>query len=214
MNSEKRKFVGCSSVGSPPKRILEDVETMKFVVHGFKDRTEQRGQYITLPALQAHGYPWELNCFPRGDSNSSSDAEYVFCFLIYVGDSKYKPAAKFGIRCKEFRRSYRSIIFENNVGYGLEDCLNREDVLTNFLEEDGSLVIEVDIRIAAESKLVWYPKNLQREESWTQLYRDASETADVVFLVKGMEYHAHKSILSLRAKTLFELSKEYDGQEH
>jgi len=33
------------------------------------------------------------------------------------------------------------------------------------------MVIEVDIQIAAESKLLWYLDKLQREESLTQLYR-------------------------------------------
>ena len=215
MTGVKRKFVGCSSVGSPPKRILEDVETIKFVVHGFRDRTEKRAEEIVLSALQAHGYRWRLTVCPRGDTTSPSDTEYVSCFLEYAGDTKYEPTVKFALRCKKFeQKSYTASVFVNGKLYGTPQFLDREDVLSNYLEADGSLVIEVDIQIAAESKLLWYPDKLQREESLTQLYRNASDTADVVFLVDGMEYHAHRIILSLRAKALFELSKEYDGQEH
>ena len=75
------------------------------------------------------------------------------------------------------------------------------------------MVIEVDLQIAADSKRIWYPKELQQHDILTELYHDASsDTADVVFKVGEKEYHAHKSILSRRAKALFELCKEHEGE--
>jgi hypothetical protein len=103
-------------------------------------------------------------------------------------------------------------IFSKETFPGIIGYKVRDDVLANYLEEDGSLEIQFDIQIASESKLVWYPKELQQQEILTELYHEASETANVVFNIGGMEYHAHKSILSRRAKTLFELSKDDDRE--
>jgi len=95
---------------------------------------------------------------------------------------------------------------------GSTGYLKREDVLAEYLE-DGSLVIEVDIRIAAENKLAWYPKTLHQQEILVELYHDASETSDRIFNVEGKMYHAHKSVFSRRAKTFFELGKEYKAEQ-
>ena len=47
------------------------------------------------------------------------------------------------------------------------------------------------------------------------LYQNAasSETSDVIFSVSGNEYHAHKSILAVRCKSLFEIAKECESDE-
>jgi len=56
-------------VGEPPKKVLEEVETVKFVVYGFKDREEKRRKVILSPVLKAYGYQWNSAFYPRGDSN-------------------------------------------------------------------------------------------------------------------------------------------------
>jgi hypothetical protein len=70
------------------------------------------------------------------------------------------------------------------------------------------------LQISAGSKRVWYPKELQQQAVLNELYQTASnKTADVVFVVEGNEYHAHKMILSCRALALFDLCKEYQGEQ-
>jgi hypothetical protein len=132
--------------------------------------------------------------------------------LQYDGDAKYKPAAKYFYRCKDFVwDSEGSNVFESpgRSVWGCSDYLKRKKVLGEYLEEDGSLVIEIDLQITADSKRVWYPPKLKQEESWVQFYSDSSSTSDVIFVVGGTDYHAHKIIISLRAKTLYDLCKEY-----
>jgi len=212
MAGQKRKCVDSVGVGDAPKLVLERTESIRAVFHNFKDLKEKRDELVRTPPLEAFGYLWRLELFPRGDKMSLSETgEYISCYLQYVGDAKHKPAAKYSIRCKGLvSNSTIAKVFDGMHMWGISNFLKREEVLEEYLEEDGSLVIEIDLQIAADSKRVWYPKKLQQEESLVQSYSDSSNaTSDVVFVVDGMEYDAHKMILSLRAKTLYELSKEY-----
>ena len=93
----------------------------------------------------------------------------------------------------------------------------RKDVLENHLDDDGTLVIDVDLRIAVEKedvwKDVWYPTVSPPNDMLTKLYESSETTSDVVFDVDGKEFPANKSILSLRAKTLYELTKDHGSSD-
>jgi hypothetical protein len=214
MAVQKKKFVGTTSVGDAPKLVLERTESIRAVFHNFKDMEEKRNEVVYTAPLEAFKYLWRLLLLPRGRIDSSNETEYISCSLEYVGDAKYKPAAKFSFRCKDYvwKSTKKSYVFDSlglSGVWGCSDFLKREEVLEEYLEEDGSLIIEVDLQITADSKRVWYPKKFRQEDSLVQSYSDSSNTtSDAVFVVEGMEYHAHKMILSLRAKTLYELSKE------
>jgi hypothetical protein len=211
MAGQKRKYVGTTSAGDARKQLLENVESMAFVFHNFKDLKQKRGEFVRIPPLEAFGYVWRVMLYPRGDMKSSSETKHISCFLQCVGDVKYKPAATYSFRCKDYAlNSDKPHVFDDNIEVmGWVNYLERKEVLEEYLEADGSLIIDVDLQITADSKRVWYPKNLQQEEVLVQSYSDSSNaTSDVIFVVEGMEYHAHKIILSLRAKTLYELCKE------
>eukprot|EP00536_Pseudo-nitzschia_multiseries_P004662 jgi/Psemu1/295646/fgenesh1_pm.79_\ len=211
MPSPKRNLVDCVWVGNPPRKLLS-AQTVRFVIHDFKNHhATKRGELILSPILRAHGCLWTIKLYPRGCVDSSPDTEYVSCFLKYAEKTLHKPAAIIDMRCKQHELKGSHLrVFGDCWGY--KHFLERDDILENYLEEDGSLVIEVDIQLAVEEKLVWYPEELKREDTLVKLYQNAtSESADVVFDVGGKEYRVHKNILRLRAKTLFELSMEQEG---
>ena len=204
-----RKFVGISTCGEIPKVLMDRVETMQFVFHNFKAMKEQRGEYKMTPPLEAFGYLWECGLSPRGNSDSSTETEYITCCLNYAGNKTYKPVAKFTIRCKNDRKTSPTRVFgDDHLCWGFTDFLKREDGLENYLEEDGSLIIQVDLQLAEESKRVWYPKQRQQHEDLVQFYTNSSNTSDIVFGLEDQEFHAHTLVLSLHAKTLFEVAKE------
>uniref|UniRef100_A0A7S4AE50 BTB domain-containing protein n=1 Tax=Pseudo-nitzschia australis TaxID=44445 RepID=A0A7S4AE50_9STRA len=209
MSDPKRNLVDCVSVGGPPKKLM-NVQTIRFVIYDFKDHPAKREELVYSPVLRAHGHLWTIKVYPRGCAKSSRDTEYVSCFMKYAEKKPHKPAAIIDMRCKKHELKGSEIrVFDHCWGY--KDFLKRDLILDNYLEEDGSLVIEIDIQLAVNQQLVWYPKELHRQDTLAQLYQDAtSETADIIFDVGGKEYRAHKTILSVRAKTLFELSKEYE----
>lgn len=202
-SSQKRHVV---SVGEPPKKFLNGVETIRFVIHDFKDRKEKIcvGHKIESPTAKAHGYEWSVSVYPR----SSLTAEFCFfCLTIHQHADEF---VKLSWRCKGFE-SLDLDPTSFNVQRSRGVILQRDDTLENVLEDD-SLVIEVDIRIAANNQCVWYPKELQQQPIWVDLYQDASsDTSDVVFSVGESIFRVHKSILSLRGKKLYEIAMESDN---
>ena len=50
-------------------------------------------------------------------------------------------------------------------------------VLEQYLEEDGSLIIEIHLRITIDSKRVWYPKNVHEEKSLKESYMNPASSS-------------------------------------
>ena len=218
--SEKCKRIGVVSVGPTPKLLKHEIQTMEFRINDFANHNQVRGKPIKTPSIRAYGHDWILRVFPRGSPSSREDFEYVSCFLLYVGDNDVddEPSTMLSFRCKDTKRATDELhVFckDCNNGdkrlWGYQNFLKRTDVLENYLDEDGTLVIEVDIQIAEERKNIWYPDPLQEEPSLVKLYHTHESTSDITFDVDGKEFHAHKSILSVRAETLFELTNDDDN---
>ena len=218
--SEKCKRIGVVSVGPTPKLLKHEIQTMEFRINDFANHNQVRGKPIKTPSIRAYGHDWILRVFPRGSPSSREDFEYVSCFLLYVGDNDVddEPSTMLSFRCKDTKRATDELhVFckDCNNGdkrlWGYQNFLKRTDVLENYLDKDGALVIEVDIQIAEERKNIWYPDPLQEEPSLVKLYHTHESTSDIIFDVDGKEFHAHKSILSVRAETLFELTNDDDN---
>ena len=222
MAGTKRKFVGLASFGDAPKVVLDRVETMRFVFYNFKDLEEKRDEKVATSSLEAFGYLWQLLLYPRGDKVSMTETEHISCYLVYAGDAKYKPVATCSFCCKNdvWKMDKPFIFKKDSASWGQSpDYSEREDVLTNYLDDDGSLVIDVDLQITADSKRTcWYPKLNIPLDVLTQLYHSSSEddtnTADAVFDVDGKELPAHKSILSVRSPSIFELMKDNNNNNN
>jgi len=217
LGRKHKRLVTSVSVGSPLKRLKKEIQTIAFRFYNFANQLEARGEYIVTPVIQAFGYDWQLELYPRGDILSSRDVEYLSCYLHHGnvdGEKKKPPSAKLMFRCMDHRKSDNEVHKFGSTGR--TNYLKRSDVLSNCLDEDGTLVIEIDIQIAVDC-VVWYPKLDIPNITLTQLYSTCAtddSMADVVFEVDGKEFPAHKAIISLRAKTIFELTKDYRNDEN
>jgi hypothetical protein len=222
LNEKRKRVVGSVSVGPSPKRLKEEIQTMIFRINDFANRVEKRGEVVITPAIRAFNCDWKLRVFPRGCHGSSENDEYVSCYLKRVmGDNDEAVTANYSLCCKDKRNLVDGIRVFDNVtpSWGHIDYLKRTDALERYLDEDGTLVIEVDVQIAVGKveNEVWYPKLDIPNVTLSQLYHSSSEdedsTSDVAFEVGAKQYHAHKSILSIRAKTIFELVKDYNKND-
>jgi len=229
-----KQVVTFVSVGEPSKakKSGKDIEIIQFIVHGFGDRTERRGERIESPMARAHGYDWKLWVYPRGNAASSTDREFVSCYLypviettttsVAAAAAASSPAAWITIRCKSRERTWKDKLWSTNQGKGYADFIPRDEVLEEHLEDDGSLAIECDICIAEDDRRVWYPPAFQPQSLLVDLYENASSaTADTVFSVGGGDddeksaataatssiYRVHKAVLSLRCKKLYEIAE-------
>ena len=202
MSGDKSNLFGCVSLGSPPKRLKEDVEKMRFKIHNFASLQKSRDESVSTPSIQAHGYSWKLQVYPRGDLTSTKAVEYVSVYLQYVEDiNKEKPSVDFNIRCNNMCGNSSGIYTfkDGRVLNGFKNYLKRDDVLENYLGEDGTLVVDVDLKITVKKEDTWYPALSPPNDLLTKMYELSDETtSDVIFDVEGKEYRAHK-----RASFLF-----------
>ena len=217
----RKHVVGCVSMGTPPKRLRNEIQTVVFRIHDFASFHEERDTYFVTPSITAFGYDWKLELYPRGSNQSSKDIEQVSCFLLLVeeDDATESVAAKFSIRCKKDVVKQGNIyIFskeQNTMSWGWNNFLTRDDLLSKYVDDNGTLVLEVDIQLAVDQKTeydIWYPTNLDiPNASLTKLYRSSTteddSTADIIFTVNTKQYSAHKSILSIHAKTIYEITR-------
>jgi hypothetical protein len=203
--------MGTASVGEVPKTSKDfkpEIHSMKFQVHDFANRTEKRDESFVTPILKAHGHPWNLQIYPRGDSRTPTNPEYVSCFLLFKGDKNQGPFVKFTFRCKGSPIQTASANFTDRKtkdGWGYTEFARRDDVLANYIDENGTLTIEVDMQIAVDT--VWYPKEVKQQETLIDLYHSPA-CSDVVFLVDGKQFNVHKCVLAKRCNTLLEFVKE------
>ena len=194
------------SIGEPSKKLWTDVETLKLEIHNFNDRKENNDQFVETPPVKAHGYEWIIAVYPRGDITSSSG--HISCYLLLLAQADVTAELKFrwqGITLLSGQAKFSN----GTTKYGKGDFLWRNTADAGL--DNGCLVIEIDVRIAYDNRCVWYPKEIPRNQTWVELYQNASSTtSDVAFSVEGKTYLAHKSILHIRAKKLYEIAKDCD----
>ncbi|OEU14911.1 hypothetical protein FRACYDRAFT_188278 [Fragilariopsis cylindrus CCMP1102] len=82
----------------------------------------------------------------------------------------------------------------------------REDVIKNDCNDAGTLTITIELQVATEKKPIWYPQPTYYDRTVSQLF-GSIENSDVLFTVgnTSKEFVAHKCILALRARSLYEL---------
>ena len=149
-------IVGTASVGDSPKILMDRAKTFRLTFHNFNGMKHARGEYLSPPPFEAYGYLWKFRLYPKGNQQSDNDTEVVSCFLECMEDDKDVPApsARMTFRCKEYKKSFATCVYRINMMRGVNNYLKRGDVLEHYLEEDGSLIIEVDVRITVDSKRV------------------------------------------------------------
>jgi len=147
--------------------------------------------------------------YPRGFGDCSLDSKYISCGLSIQQKSMGRGGLTF--RCRDHEKMISVEKFSCSEYFGVSNFLERKSVSPGkYLEKDGSSIIDCDIRVATGEKSVWYPKELQRQDTLVDLYRCQSiETLDICFKVGKVIHRAHRNILFLRGKKLYEITREY-----
>ena len=170
------------------KFVNRNKDTVIVDIENFVNLPHMKG--IHIPNIQACGHPWKLNVYPLAcDSRTNPSGRSVDTFLIYDGErTKTNPVivnvrfrGKTAIESLWEKQSCR----KTDAGYGIF-TLQRQQVVGNELNKDGTFTFEIDIEIAKRtvSQPVWYPKlNASNNLIGTQLYRSIEATPDVTFLV-------------------------------
>eukprot|EP00546_Thalassionema_frauenfeldii_P012149 CAMPEP_0178918702 /NCGR_PEP_ID=MMETSP0786-20121207/13970_1 /TAXON_ID=186022 /ORGANISM="Thalassionema frauenfeldii, Strain CCMP 1798" /LENGTH=367 /DNA_ID=CAMNT_0020592435 /DNA_START=104 /DNA_END=1207 /DNA_ORIENTATION=+ len=184
---------------------------MRFQVYGFADRQEKRGEVLHTGAITAHGHPWKLGIYPRGITTPSTVSSRIcsiyLCLDEYI-ECDESITTKFTIRTKTTSNSTKSDFTnkEWEIGCGWSNFSERDRLIRDDCDEDGTLVIDVDIEVATAKNPVWYPKTKGNNDIGSALY-ESPDFSDVTINAgrNGKEFKLHKCVLALGAKALCEL---------
>jgi len=200
-----RRTVYSVSVGEPPRKRLKTIETVKLIIYDIRNRKEKHEEYIKSPNVKAHGFEWDIDVYPRGDNDTNENLIASYLTLRSYADVTVSVVWRCNLKVRMDDARYTK-----DDSFGEVDFEIDRGKIGPYLEDDNSLVIEVDIKLDAINKCVWFPKEYQPKHK--DLYEDASsDISDVAFSVEGEIYKAHKSILALRCKKLYEIAKESDN---
>jgi hypothetical protein len=163
------------SVSTEKIETETETVTINLWINDFASRPETRGKNLQTSSIKAFVYDWTLLVYPKGNTNSPNDEEYVSCFVKCVmGDNDNAVTAKYTIRCKDKAIQFKSVFDSDNQSWGRPYHLKRTDVLKRYLDRDGSLLIEIVILSVDENEVVWYPQlNDMPNDLLIRLYRSS-----------------------------------------
>jgi hypothetical protein len=201
---KERHIVHVSSYGSIPDQFRGRIETVQFQIHDFVNLD---GSVLT-DEFMAHGRQWEVAVHPH---NVRAKRDYVSVRIFGAGDSTDSndddnPTAyyKAVFRTNTMTKSTRA--FNNEMEHFF--FTKQEDFTRNECDAYGTFTIDVDLQVVTESpKKVWFPRSieLRKDDLLIQLYNSVDITGDVAFTVGKKDFRAHKCVLALEAKALYEL---------
>jgi hypothetical protein len=207
--TSSRANLSIVSVGKP-KKLQKKVHTVRFMIYEFMNLKQKREEYIETPPGQAHGYDWKLWVYPLGHANSSTATDHISVFLYFIGDEKDVPHVAATYRCKDLKLT-SGVTDTFLMGRGCANFIKR-DTIHQYLDDDGTLIVDIDIQLAMPDKDVWYPKPLEQQQVLVNLH-SSPEYADVEFSVNGKIYKAHVCVLAIQGKFLLELIEESDQEK-
>jgi BTB/POZ domain len=212
-------MMNVSRLGNPT--VLSPVETLRFEIYGFTKLEEAQGKYVKLPSLLSHGCHWTLVVYPRGEDEVEEGREYVSIYLhrIQKKGEDLTVDANFTVRVGSISQSEGHCTFsaKKDAPCGW-DFVKRQillDKTKKFLDDCGTLVIEVDLQVYVEKSPVWYPPMpIIRDDDSKMLadllLDDPESCSDVTFKVGNQEFKLHRFLLATRAPVLFQMITSVD----
>jgi hypothetical protein len=181
-------------------------QTMRFHIRNFSNLDKERNKAFFTEKCTAHGYNWFLELHPRGDSQSNANTVYVSCYLRldHHGDdtsTSSKPTTVWAT-CK-IRSGEKTFVISpygfGKDGWGWANWVERDvllDPTNGYIDEHGTLTIEVDVDLAVENKKVWYP-TITRHRQIASRINQRREDTDIVFSVNKAKYNIGVNIVAL-----------------
>jgi BTB/POZ domain len=152
------------------------------------------------------------------DESDSKVGQYVSIYL-QKNSEDLTVDANFTVRVGSITRSEGPLTFSAKKSMWGWDFVKRQRLLdkTNkFLDDCGTLVIEVDLQVYVEKSPVWYPPMPIRNDDSKVLADllleddDPASCSDVTFKVGNQEFKLHRFLLATRAPVLFQMITSVD----
>ena len=207
-----------------PRNEWESWESNFVHFHHFERMSTEKDHEEESHTFTVCDHEWAVLVYPGGDDDSEDGMVSLFLkhcsgpqilarFALLLRDTSGKVIVE---KYEDYR--FQEGLFEH---YGLEDFVEREEILdpANEVLNNGTLTIEVRIQLDDDNHCMnFIPKN-EFAQNMIQSFMDEN-TSDVIFQVKGRDesstvsdlFHAHKVVLQFCAKgsTLASLCEDFD----
>jgi BTB/POZ domain len=169
---------------------------------------KDEGKQLSCPA----SYHWKLQIYVRGHSSSSTDREEYLSIYLVLTDPDVTVKADYVIKAASKTKTALYTFSNPTTGaFGWFNFIARDELLNTavpsaLLQQDGSLTIEVDLRVY-QNKPVWYPTPPSEDSAktlWADLVR-SSFSPTVTFKVGELAFTLHSHVLAKRAPALLDM---------
>jgi hypothetical protein len=202
-------LVDSTTIGNPPQLDPNKAARIRVDIFDFLNRKEKSGEYFETRTMMAHGYPWKLRIYPRGE-NTYYDAVRIGCYLFYAADTKDRK--EFPVDVRATIRS--NIRYAGNISKSTFDGENPSYGIPNWSQrchigKEEVLTIDIDIYVDKKRESVWYPTKALKDTTDSKLRRlySSSKSSDVTFIVGSArkEFNGHKCIIEMSSPYLYGL---------
>jgi speckle-type POZ protein len=155
------------------------------------------GEFVSSPVFRVGGYDWDIKFYPAGQS--STCAGFASCFLRCLNEAT-DVRTEFKLRMMETKGQEEVASFgverhnfaSGKADWGFEKFVDRSKLESLSCLGDRGFTIRCVLAVRKEFPPPELPGQLER------ILRDGTG-ADVIFMVGGREYRAHRCLLAARS---------------
>ena len=168
----------------------ESWESFQILFHRFADLSSEVGEFFQSPKFTCNGHEWCLRIYPGGYDQESE--RYLSVYLEYCSEWKTTASYEICVLGKHRREHNKESSIDDFIGkttnetWGWPKYCKRSNILSTYLDDDGTLAIVVFMKRDASSPFV--PNN-PMSGAITSMFLD-EETADVCFEVSDVDANA------------------------
>ena len=190
--------------------------TFKWVIKKFSFCTKKCGEFIHSPTFSPDNHEqlvWNLQLYPKGQDQESKDFLSIYLNLVPRNSSEVHAKYQFAVvnsrgELCEVINGNRHCFSKESLGWGRRKFVEQQTLFDdkNGLLPNDTLTIHCKVEIAAETteSSCQSTKMLPTINPTCQLVEDlghlfeCNSFTDVVFSITGVEFRAHKAILTAR----------------
>ena len=213
MEERSNKRYKLAAGGTTPVRPKVSKKNKETDIVHIENCVDLPNEAVLIKNIQACGHEWKVGAYIQ-EKDADTTKHQVVVLLMYAGKrTKANPLivnTRFRIKSSIASSWEQNSCSTDDSRFAGGRSLQRDQVIKNALDDNGTFTFEIDIEIATATakRPVWYPQLIcSNNDIAMKLYRSIDATSDVKFLVgqAEMEIKAHKNVLFLHAAELYKL---------
>ena len=198
------------------EQVPSEWKTIRATFRNFAELPSERGDKTESSILECHGLEWTIQLYPGVFSENDARSSVFLCSKSC--SERKNIMVEIRIRIPSAGETMR--FQEKFVDHSTEKpskggrFAERSDILDprkNYLV-NGDLTVEIDLRVMLDKLPTWTPTNTLSLDMLKLLEAEHDDDFDITFQVGAddtKEFHAHRTILKVRAPLLADFVADY-----